>query len=149
MAPLPQSDDDNHYDAGAPLDGGASPAILAGSDKHFAPTGLEIGVIVAVVVIVVLSLFGLFYWRSRKNRAAQMTESASANNTAVPIEEHLFHPMESQDSRESHEPVPPPKFELAPASQAQPKTPSPPGQTRTRRGGKRDSVEEYEIAARF
>ncbi|KAI4866195.1 hypothetical protein F4820DRAFT_266415 [Hypoxylon rubiginosum] len=147
MAPMADNDD-GHYDAGAPLDGGASPAVLAGSDKHFSPTGLEIGIITAVVVVVFFSLVGLFVWRSRKNRAARMADAGSPNATSIPIDEHLFHPVESQDSRDSREPVPPPKFEQAHGPQAQPVTPSP-YPTRSRRGGKRDSVEEHEIAARF
>ncbi|KAI0172533.1 hypothetical protein GGR52DRAFT_591028 [Hypoxylon sp. FL1284] len=157
MAPVPDNNsDDDHYDAGAPLDGGSSPAVLAGSDKHFSPTGLEIGVITAVVVIVLFSLVGLFVWRSRKNRAARMAaepivvggaaSSSSHDPSAAPVpaDEHLFHPVESRDSRE---PVAPPKFEFADAAQEHPPSPSP-RSTRNRRGGKRDSVEEHEIAAR-
>ncbi|XXH02675.1 hypothetical protein Hte_009057 [Hypoxylon texense] len=146
MAPTTPDNPDDHYDAGAPLDGGSSPAILAGSDKHFSPTGLEIGVITAVVVIVFASVVGLFVWRSRKNRTARMTDG-SPNATSIPIDEHVFHPVESQDSRDSREPVPPPKFEQV-TPQAQRGTPSP-YPTRVRRGGKRDSFEEHEIATRF
>ncbi|KAI6085297.1 hypothetical protein F4821DRAFT_261137 [Hypoxylon rubiginosum] len=143
MAPVASNDDD-HYDAAAPLDGGASPADLAGSDRPYKPTGLEIGVITAVVVVVLLSLIGLFVWRSRKNRAAQANAEVSPNTT-IPADQHLFHPVESQDSRDSREPMPPPKFEMAHGPQAHPTSPSLVG----RRGGKRDGVEEYEIAARF
>ncbi|KAI1766263.1 hypothetical protein GGR53DRAFT_217733 [Hypoxylon sp. FL1150] len=135
MAPIVDSnsdDDDNHYDGGAPLDGGSSPAVLAGSSQHYPPTGLEIGVITAVVVIVVLSLIGLFVWRSRKNRLAQANAESSPNDT-IP-DEHLFHPVDSQDSRGSREPLPPTKFELAHAPLAHPTRPSPIG----RRGDKRD-----------
>ncbi|KAI1402628.1 hypothetical protein F4819DRAFT_273645 [Hypoxylon fuscum] len=80
MAPIPDGDD-NHYDAGAPLDGGSSPAVLAGSDKHYSPTGLEIGVITGVVVLVILTVIGLFVWRSRKNRAAKDGETGAGPYT--------------------------------------------------------------------
>ncbi|KAI2617160.1 hypothetical protein GGR54DRAFT_608470 [Hypoxylon sp. NC1633] len=76
MAPTPE--DDDHYEGGAPLDGGASPADLSTGDKHFSPTGLEIGVITGVVALVIITLVGLFVWRSRKNRNAKGTGPATA-----------------------------------------------------------------------
>ncbi|OTA54657.1 hypothetical protein K449DRAFT_439262 [Hypoxylon sp. EC38] len=78
MAPLPDNPD-GHYDAAVPLDGGMSPADLGGSSKHFSPTGLEIGVITGVVVLVVISVVGLFVWRSRKSRNAKNIDGSSAD----------------------------------------------------------------------
>ncbi|KAI1408551.1 hypothetical protein F5Y13DRAFT_108166 [Hypoxylon sp. FL1857] len=82
MAPLPDNPD-GHYDAAVPLDGGLSPADLGGGSKHFSPTGLEIGIITGVVVLVVISVVGLFVWRSRKNSDDKIVDAASADTTAA------------------------------------------------------------------
>lgn len=110
MAPLPDdSNPDDHYDAGAPLDGGASPAILGNGDKHFSPTGMEIGVIVGVVALVIITVVGLFVWRSRKNRDAKVTDAASSVPAAGPYEELPTPPGAVHARREAGEPTPPPK----------------------------------------
>ncbi|KAL7621136.1 hypothetical protein AAE478_008452 [Parahypoxylon ruwenzoriense] len=109
MAPTPD-DDKNHYDAGAPLDGGSSPAILAGDDKNYSPTGLEVGVITGVVVLVILTVVGIFIWRSRKNRAAKNAETASSMSPTTTTEEIIHQPF---GTREAYEPLPPPKDDFA------------------------------------
>ncbi|KAI1140818.1 hypothetical protein F5Y05DRAFT_410666 [Hypoxylon sp. FL0543] len=76
MAPTPDNPDD-HYDAAVPLDGGFSPADLGGSSKHFSTTGLEVGIITGVVVLVILGVVGLFIWRSRRNNNAKNSNAAS------------------------------------------------------------------------
>ncbi|XDG07718.1 hypothetical protein ABKA04_007333 [Annulohypoxylon sp. FPYF3050] len=111
MAPLPDdSNPDDHYDAGAPLDGGASPAILGNGDKHFSPTGMEIGVIVGVVALVIITVVGLFVWRSRKNRDAKVTDAASSVPAAGPYEELPTPPGAVHARREAGEPTPPPRM---------------------------------------
>ncbi|KAI0838330.1 hypothetical protein F5Y06DRAFT_56204 [Hypoxylon sp. FL0890] len=77
MAPVPGGSDD-HYNAAVPLDGGMSPADLGGSSKHFPPTGLEIGIIIGVIVLVLISVVGIFLWRSRKNNQAKNADATSA-----------------------------------------------------------------------
>ncbi|KAI0138064.1 hypothetical protein F4776DRAFT_663199 [Hypoxylon sp. NC0597] len=86
MAPLPENPD-GHYDAAVPLDGGVSPADLGGGSKHNSPTGLEIGVITGVVVLVIISVVGLFVWRSRKNSNAKVMDAASATDAAGTVKE--------------------------------------------------------------
>ncbi|KAI1106036.1 hypothetical protein F4804DRAFT_349366 [Jackrogersella minutella] len=112
MAPLP---DNGHYDAAAPLDGGASPAMLGGGDKHFSPTGLEIGVIVGVVSLVLITLVGLFVWRSRKNRDDKLTDPASSVPASAPYEELPSPTSRAHEEREANEPTPPPKDDHASA----------------------------------
>ncbi|KAI1206752.1 uncharacterized protein F4807DRAFT_469972 [Annulohypoxylon truncatum] len=162
MAPLPDNNPDDHYDAGAPLDGGASPAVLGNGDKHFSPTGLEIGVIVGVVVLVIITVVGLFVWRSRKNRDAKITDAASSVPAAGPYEE-LPSPGAVRARRESNEPIPPPKDDHASTiknddkSSIEQPTPIPADRSANkwsywgtvRRGGDHDHVEEHEIANRF
>ncbi|KAI1263779.1 hypothetical protein F5Y18DRAFT_392682 [Xylariaceae sp. FL1019] len=81
MAPLPDSSDGvpDHYDGGSPLDGGANPSSLGNSGAHFKPSALEIGLIVGVVSLIVISVIWLFCWRSRRNRVRKNTGSGSAN----------------------------------------------------------------------
>ncbi|KAI1379770.1 hypothetical protein F4677DRAFT_407597 [Hypoxylon crocopeplum] len=157
MAPIP--DDDDHYEGGAPLDGGSSPADLAGNGSHLSPTGLEIGVITGVVALVVLTLVGLFVWRSRKNRAAKNADSSSSVAASNPFDDSHANP---HGTRETFEPVPPPKDSFAGAvknddlSSLEHSTPIRPDRPAmkwnqwvgTRRGSKRDQVEEHEIADR-
>ncbi|KAH8159622.1 hypothetical protein CIB48_g8623 [Xylaria polymorpha] len=69
MAPVPQ--ERPHYSGASPLDGGGDPVSLGGSDTKFSPSGLEIGLIVGIVSLAVVSLIWLFFWRSRRNRAKQ------------------------------------------------------------------------------
>jgi hypothetical protein len=76
MAPVP--DDNYHYGGASPLDGGPNPAGLGGSGGNFSPTGLEIGVIVGVVALVIVSLIWLFFWRARRNRMDKQPRSQSA-----------------------------------------------------------------------
>ncbi|KAI0425682.1 hypothetical protein F5Y09DRAFT_346456 [Xylaria sp. FL1042] len=67
MVPFPT--DVPHYDDGSPLDGGDNPSTLGGSgDAKTSLTGLEIGLIVGVLSIAIISLVWLFFWRTRKNR---------------------------------------------------------------------------------
>ncbi|KAI0401600.1 hypothetical protein F4802DRAFT_618802 [Xylaria palmicola] len=79
MTPIPE--DRPHYSGASPLDGGGDPASLGGSDTKFSPSGLEIGLIVGIVSLAVVSLIWLFFWRSRRNRAARQTRASSS--TAV------------------------------------------------------------------
>ncbi|GAP91325.1 hypothetical protein SAMD00023353_6000480 [Rosellinia necatrix] len=69
MPPTPE--DLPHYNGASPLDGGSNPASLGGGATKFSPSGLEIGLIVGVVSIAIVSLIWLFFWRSRRNRAAR------------------------------------------------------------------------------
>ncbi|KAI0975599.1 hypothetical protein F4678DRAFT_275241 [Xylaria arbuscula] len=75
MAPVPT--DSPHYDGGSPLDGGNNPADLGGSDTKFSLTGLEIGLIVGVVSLAIVSLVWLFFWRSRRNRNFRQPHASS------------------------------------------------------------------------
>ncbi|KAI0602755.1 hypothetical protein F4775DRAFT_535537 [Biscogniauxia sp. FL1348] len=80
MAPLPDNED-NHYDGGSPLDGGGSPSTnLGGNSVNLPPSGMEIGVIVGVVSLVVISVVALFVWRSRKARAAKDVDALAATD---------------------------------------------------------------------
>ncbi|KAI3326983.1 hypothetical protein HD806DRAFT_531578 [Xylariaceae sp. AK1471] len=76
MAPVP--DEEFHYGGASPLDGGTNPASLGGSGGKFSPTGLEIGLIVGVVALVIVSLIWLFFWRSRRNRMNKQPRSPSS-----------------------------------------------------------------------
>ncbi|KAI2605141.1 uncharacterized protein GGS25DRAFT_503840 [Hypoxylon fragiforme] len=157
MSPIPDNDDDNHYDAGAPLDGGASPAILAGDDQHLAPSGLEIGIITGSVILVILSVIVVFVWRTRKSRNAKVADSASSATATAANEE-----IESRvtGTRGVFEPTPPPKDEMATTVKnddlssfehsAPPSSERPAWNqwTALRRGDKREFVEEHEIATR-
>lgn len=66
MAPIP--DEMPHYDGASPLDGGSNPASLGGGDTKVSLNGLEIGLIVGVLSLAIISLIWLFFWRSRRNR---------------------------------------------------------------------------------
>ncbi|KAI0521632.1 hypothetical protein F5B22DRAFT_643807 [Xylaria bambusicola] len=79
MAPIP--DDMPHYDGASPLDGGGNPASLGGGDAKFSLTGLEIGLIVGVVSLAVVSLVWLFFWRSRRNRPFRQPRTPSITTT--------------------------------------------------------------------
>ncbi|KAI1827670.1 hypothetical protein F4861DRAFT_535876 [Xylaria intraflava] len=84
MAPAPDSpsvpDDPSapHYSGASPLDGGSSPSSLGGGDTKFSPSGLEIGLIVGVAALVLISLIWVFFWRSRRHQANKQTQSPSA-----------------------------------------------------------------------
>ncbi|KAI1392369.1 uncharacterized protein F4822DRAFT_441371 [Hypoxylon trugodes] len=159
MAPIPDdtANPNDHYDAAPPLDGGASPAELGGSSKHFAPSGLEIGVITGVVLLVVLTVVGIFVWRSRKNRDVKNIDSgSSAIATTIP---EGASPL-TDSHREHFEPMPPPKDDAAGAtiknddlSSIEHPAPVVPqakwnSWNTTRRNGSRENVEEHEIADR-
>ncbi|KAI1427365.1 hypothetical protein F5Y12DRAFT_792389 [Xylaria sp. FL1777] len=75
MAPIP--DEMPHYDGASPLDGGDSPASLGGDDSKFSFTGLEIGLIVGVLSLAIVSLIWLFFWRSRRNRTFRQPRAPS------------------------------------------------------------------------
>ncbi|KAI1362452.1 hypothetical protein F5Y08DRAFT_341674 [Xylaria arbuscula] len=75
MAPIPE--DMPHYDGASPLDGGSNPASLGGGDTKVSLNGLEIGLIVGVVTIAMISLVWLFFWRSRRNRHFREPRTAS------------------------------------------------------------------------
>ncbi|KAI1335298.1 hypothetical protein F5Y15DRAFT_428324 [Xylariaceae sp. FL0016] len=113
MAPLPD-DDDNHYQGGAPLDGGSSPSDLAGSSSKFSPTALEIGIIVGVVALVIMSIIWLFVWRSRRSRAAKNAETPAPtagnneelNNMNRPRILSLFVPNDEHSSIHDHDSTP-------------------------------------------
>ncbi|KAI5867612.1 hypothetical protein GGS23DRAFT_592914 [Durotheca rogersii] len=64
MAPVQEAD--AYYSAGPPLDGGSTPAALAGDDTSSA--GVEVGIIVAVLVVIFALVGGMFVWRARKHR---------------------------------------------------------------------------------
>ncbi|KAJ2995026.1 hypothetical protein NUW58_g1387 [Xylaria curta] len=76
MAPVP--DERPHYSGASPLDGGSDPSSLGGNDTRFSPSGLEIGLIVGIVSLAAVSLVWLFFWRSRRNRAARHNRAPSA-----------------------------------------------------------------------
>ncbi|KAI0187258.1 hypothetical protein F4808DRAFT_466294 [Astrocystis sublimbata] len=75
MAPAP--DERPHYSGASPLDGGGDPTSLGGNDAKLSPSGLEIGLIVGILSLAIVSLIWLFFWRSRRNRARQ-TQAISA-----------------------------------------------------------------------
>ncbi len=75
MAPAPT--DLPHYDGASPLDGGDNPASLGGGDTKFSLTGLEIGLIVGVLSLAIVSLVWLFFWRSRRNRTFRQPHAPS------------------------------------------------------------------------
>ncbi|KAI1433272.1 hypothetical protein GGR50DRAFT_696273 [Xylaria sp. CBS 124048] len=79
MPPAP--DESPHYSGASPLDGGSSPVVLAGTGAKFSPSDLEIGLIVGLVSIVVISLVWLFCWRARRNQANRQTQSSSEDPT--------------------------------------------------------------------
>ncbi|KAI1500649.1 hypothetical protein F5X99DRAFT_231712 [Biscogniauxia marginata] len=82
MAPISGTPDnpDGHYDGGSPLDGGGSPSTnLGGSSGSYAPTGLEIGVIVGVIALVIISIVVLFIWRTRRARAAKNLDASATD----------------------------------------------------------------------
>ncbi|KAI1194662.1 hypothetical protein F5X97DRAFT_327346 [Nemania serpens] len=85
MAPIP--DDIPHYSGASPLDGGGNPASLGGGSSKFSPSGLEIGLIVGVVSLALISLIWLFFWRSRRNRVAKQTRTSPATTTRGQDEE--------------------------------------------------------------
>ncbi|KAI0883694.1 uncharacterized protein GGS22DRAFT_24584 [Annulohypoxylon maeteangense] len=163
MAPLPDNNPDDHYDAGAPLDGGASPAVLGNGDKHFSPTGLEIGVIVGVVSLVIITVVFLFVWRSRKNRDVKITDAASSVPAAGPYEELPSPSAAARARRETNELIPPPKDDHASTiknddkSSLEQPTPIPTNRTANKWSywgtvhnvGNHGHVEEHEIANRF
>ncbi|CAJ2503709.1 Uu.00g111030.m01.CDS01 [Anthostomella pinea] len=97
MAPRP---DRPPYEAGVPLDGGGNTSNLAGSPSSFSPTGLEIGLIVGVITVVILSLLWLFVWRSRRIRAAKNAEAAAASTRFD---------NDATDAQDSSAPAPLPK----------------------------------------
>ncbi|KAI1749253.1 hypothetical protein F4782DRAFT_533540 [Xylaria castorea] len=76
MAPVP--DERPHYSGASPLDGGSDPVSLGGGNDKFSPSGLEIGLIVGIVSLAVVSLIWLFFWRSRRNRATRQARGSSA-----------------------------------------------------------------------
>ncbi|OTA98960.1 hypothetical protein M426DRAFT_16924 [Hypoxylon sp. CI-4A] len=157
MAPIPNDDDGGHYDAAPPLDGGASPADLGEGDNHFSPTGLEIGVITGVVVIVILTVVGVFVWRSRKNRGVKVLDSGSSVAPTIP---NAASPKPN-GGRAVDNPIPPPKedrstFHNADISSFDSRivTVVSPSATSwsnwgTSRRAKHGQVEEHEIADRF
>lgn len=123
-SPSPQPTGD-HYDAGAPLDGGSDPSSKLGSSQEhaYSPTGLEIGVITGIVFLVIITVVGIFVWRSRRNRNAKNTEAAaSADDPARPDD------VSAQDTKTSsaHEPVPAPKDDRCSIEQHSPSTPAGP-----------------------
>ncbi|TRX90991.1 hypothetical protein FHL15_008196 [Xylaria flabelliformis] len=76
MAPVP--DERPHYSGASPLDGGSDPVSLGGGgDEKFSPSGLEIGLIVGIVSLAVVSLIWLFFWRSRRNRVTKQERGSS------------------------------------------------------------------------
>ncbi|KAI0867462.1 hypothetical protein GGS24DRAFT_507801 [Hypoxylon argillaceum] len=81
MAPIPE--DLPHYSGASPFDGGGNPASLGGDGDKFSPSGLEIGLIVGVVSLAMISLIWLFFWRSRRNRTARQPRTSSAATTQV------------------------------------------------------------------
>ncbi|KAI1114176.1 hypothetical protein F5Y14DRAFT_415682 [Nemania sp. NC0429] len=85
MSPIP--DDEPHYSGASPLDGGSNPASLGGDSSKFSPSGLEIGLIVGVVSLAVISLVWLFFWRSRRNRTAKQIRTCPATTTRGQDEE--------------------------------------------------------------
>ncbi|KAI8627949.1 hypothetical protein F5Y19DRAFT_477122 [Xylariaceae sp. FL1651] len=104
MAPVP--DDGNHYDGGSPLDGGNSPSTLAGGNTNPSPTPLEIGLIVGVVSLVIVSVIWLFFWRSRRIRASKNART-EPTATATGYEEEL------RDANDLRIPLPLPKDDRA------------------------------------
>ncbi|KAH9889234.1 hypothetical protein F4778DRAFT_397623 [Xylariomycetidae sp. FL2044] len=96
----------DHYGGGSPLDGGGNPGDLGGQKSKISTSALEIGLIVGVVCIVLITLVWLFIWRSRKNRAAK--NAANAENAQD--DDDGRNPFETN---EIHEPVPLPKDEQA------------------------------------
>ncbi|KAI1181662.1 hypothetical protein F5B17DRAFT_444842 [Nemania serpens] len=85
MSPIP--DDIPHYSGASPLDGGSNPASLGGGSSKSSPSALEIGLIVGVVSLAVVSLVWLFFWRSRRNRVAKQTSLSSATTAQGQDEE--------------------------------------------------------------
>ncbi|KAI0154226.1 hypothetical protein GGR57DRAFT_502812 [Xylariaceae sp. FL1272] len=81
MSPFPDGSGNvpDHYDGGSPLDGGANPSSLGNSGGPFKPSALEIGLIVGVVTLIVLSVIWLFFWRARRNRANKNPGSGATN----------------------------------------------------------------------
>ncbi|KAI2627211.1 hypothetical protein GGS21DRAFT_545845 [Xylaria nigripes] len=76
MAPV--SEEPPHYSGASPLDGGSSPTSLGGSgtETKYKPSALEIGLIVGVVSLVLISLVWLFFWRARRNQANRPTQTS-------------------------------------------------------------------------
>ncbi|ORY67663.1 uncharacterized protein BCR38DRAFT_483277 [Pseudomassariella vexata] len=68
------------YQGAPPFDGSSNPQQDLGQNPtaHIV-TGTEIGIIVSVVFIVLLSVLGLFIWRARRNRAAAGRGARSAH----------------------------------------------------------------------
>ncbi|KAI0438474.1 hypothetical protein F4803DRAFT_534950 [Xylaria telfairii] len=102
MAPVPQ--ERPHYSGASPLDGGGDPVSLGGSDTKISPSGLEIGLIVGIVSLAVVSLVWLFFWRSRRNRIKQ--ERATSATAIRAHDEELMDTMRiptpiSKDDRAS------------------------------------------------
>ncbi|KAI0808828.1 hypothetical protein GGR55DRAFT_186909 [Xylaria sp. FL0064] len=75
MAPVPT--DIPHYDDASPLDGGDNPSTLGRGDAKSSPTGLEIGLIVGVLGVAIISLVWLFFWRIRRNRTFRQARAPS------------------------------------------------------------------------
>ncbi|GAW15600.1 hypothetical protein ANO14919_050150 [Xylariales sp. No.14919] len=76
MAPTPN--DMPHYGGASPLDGGGNPASLGEGDAKFSLTGLEIGLIVGVLSLALISLIWLFFWRSRRNNTFRQPRAPSS-----------------------------------------------------------------------
>ncbi|KAI1171972.1 hypothetical protein F4777DRAFT_593288 [Nemania sp. FL0916] len=127
MAPVP--DDVPHYDGASPLDGGDNPVTLGGSDTKYSPSRLEIGVIVGVVSLAVVSLIWLFFWRSRRSCTSRETRASSATATLnhgqeltdagglrAPTPIHKDDRASSADNDESHSAERPPRYHLRPAA---------------------------------
>ncbi|KAI1076979.1 hypothetical protein F5B20DRAFT_583718 [Whalleya microplaca] len=150
---MASSDDDNHYNGAAPLDGGGSPASLAVGDQHSPPTGVEVGVITGAIIIVIITVVGIFVWRSRRIRRAKNAQSAY--NDAPGGSSH----PQPVDFQESDEPVPPPKDDLASTvgndDRSSLERHAPPSRGRAilnwsswAHRGKREELEEHEIGNR-
>ncbi|KAI0385205.1 hypothetical protein F5Y04DRAFT_292650 [Hypomontagnella monticulosa] len=149
-SPNPTGD---HYDSGAPLDGGSNPSNnLGNSHEHsYSPTGLEIGVITGIIVVVIITVVGIFAWRNRRHRNAKNMETTTSADGATHADdasgqstkaheagESASPPKEDRDSIGRHSPIATERSVIGWSHWAG-----------MRHGDSAGHVEEHEIANRF
>ncbi|RYO76929.1 hypothetical protein DL766_010006 [Monosporascus sp. MC13-8B] len=66
------------YTMGPPLDGGAGPGVLAGNHPDVPATAVEIGIIIGVVLLIIITVVSMFVWRARRQKRAAVNQATAA-----------------------------------------------------------------------
>ncbi|RYP24208.1 hypothetical protein DL765_000703 [Monosporascus sp. GIB2] len=66
------------YTMGPPLDGGTGPGVLAGNHPDVPATAVEIGIIIGVVLLIIITIISMFVWRARRQKRAAVNQATAA-----------------------------------------------------------------------